>query len=72
MVLRPHACRSAWHFVVISRVGKVSHLPPDISVLADIDCGRYIEETVNRDRAEFKPVPHVNPFLEDFTDQGDT
>ncbi len=27
---------------------------------------RYIEETLTQDRAKFKPVPSVNPFLTDF------
>ncbi len=27
---------------------------------------RYIEETLKQDRAKFKPVPTVNPFLNDF------
>lgn len=27
---------------------------------------RYIEETLEQDRAKFKPVPNVNPFLTDF------
>jgi hypothetical protein len=28
---------------------------------------RYIDETVVRDRTNFKPIPTVNPFLTDFT-----
>jgi hypothetical protein len=28
---------------------------------------RYIEETLEQDRARFKPVPTPNPFLADFT-----
>ena len=30
---------------------------------------RYIEDTLEQDRAKFKPVPVVNPFLTDFVDE---
>ena len=35
-------------------------------------CGRYIEDTIDRDHATFKPIPHVNPFIEDFADDETT
>ena len=58
--------------MVIARVGKVSCVFPlsFYSVLTDIDSGRYIEETIELDRKNFKPVPYVNPFLNDFVDDG--
>ncbi|KAF8259780.1 hypothetical protein EI94DRAFT_1812783 [Lactarius quietus] len=31
---------------------------------------KYIEETIKNDREEFKPVPVVNPFLDNFMDPG--
>ena len=72
MVPRPHAGRSTGHSVVIAGVDKVSCIFPlsFYSVLTDIDSGRYIKETIELDRKNFKPVPHVNPFLNDFIDDG--
>lgn len=72
MVPRPHAARSTGHSVVITRVGKVSRLSPLRlhRVLTGVDAGRYIEETIEMDHKEFKPAPQMNPFLDDFVDEG--
>ena len=51
------------------RGGQSKHTLPLTFIFFDYG-GRYIEESIKLDHTKFKLVPQVNPFLEDFMDQG--